>query len=100
VSACQVAVAFADMHDTPTRMAAKGVLHGVVPWAKARPFLAWRLRRRWLLSFYLCMSRSAGFGINVRKGCLVLNFLVLRFAGFGINVRKGCLVLTPLICNA
>jgi acetyl-CoA carboxylase/biotin carboxylase 1 len=42
----QVAVAFAEMHDTPVRMVAKGVLHGIVPWAKARPFLATRLRRR------------------------------------------------------
>ena len=42
----QVAVAFAEMHDTPARMVAKGVLQGVVPWAKARSFLATRLRRR------------------------------------------------------
>ncbi|KAK9790754.1 hypothetical protein WJX73_002279 [Symbiochloris irregularis] len=42
----QVAVAFAEMHDTPIRMVAKGVLHGIVPWSRARPFLAIRLRRR------------------------------------------------------
>ena len=42
----QVAVAFAEMHDTPVRMVAKGVLHGIVPWAQARLFLATRLRRR------------------------------------------------------
>ncbi|KAK9799384.1 hypothetical protein WJX73_008409 [Symbiochloris irregularis] len=42
----QVAVAFAEMHDTPVRMMAKGVLHGIIPWAQARPFLALRLRRR------------------------------------------------------
>ena len=42
----QVAVAFAGMHDTPARMVAKGVLRGVVPWARARPFFTWRLRRR------------------------------------------------------
>ena len=42
----QMAVAFAEMHDTPTRMVAKGVLHGIVPWNCARPFLAIRLRRR------------------------------------------------------
>jgi cytochrome c551/c552 len=28
----QVARQFADMHDTPARMVAKGVLRGVVPW--------------------------------------------------------------------
>ena len=42
----QMAVAFAEMHDTPVRMVAKGVLHGIVPWSEARPFLASRLRRR------------------------------------------------------
>ena len=41
-----MAVAFAEMHDTPVRMVAKGVLHGIVPWACARGFLATRLRRR------------------------------------------------------
>jgi len=35
------------MHDTPVRMVAKGVLHGIVPWARARPFLALRLKRRY-----------------------------------------------------
>ena len=42
----QVALAFAEMHDTPTRMVAKGVLHGIVPWSRLRPFLTLRLRRR------------------------------------------------------
>lgn len=42
----QVAVAFAEMHDTPVRMMAKKVLHGIVPWQKARSFLTLRLRRR------------------------------------------------------
>lgn len=42
----QVAVAFAAMHDTPARMAAVGVLKGVIPWAASRAFFATRLRRR------------------------------------------------------
>ena len=42
----QVAVAFAEMHDTPVRMVAKGVLNGIVPWQQARTFLAARLKRR------------------------------------------------------
>ncbi|KAK9805253.1 hypothetical protein WJX72_008860 [[Myrmecia] bisecta] len=42
----QVALAFAEMHDTPVRMVAKGVLRGIVPWEAARPFLATRLQRR------------------------------------------------------
>lgn len=42
-----MAVAFAEMHDTPVRMMAKKVLHGIVPWQKARSFLAIRLKRRY-----------------------------------------------------
>lgn len=42
----QVARQFADMHDTPVRMLAKGVIRSIVPWARARPFFAARLRRR------------------------------------------------------
>lgn len=40
------------MHDTPVRMVAKGVLHGIVPWAQARHFLATRLRRRCAVTVY------------------------------------------------
>lgn len=43
----QVATAFAELHDTPTRMLAKGVLRGIVPWANARAFFHTRLRRRY-----------------------------------------------------
>lgn len=46
----QVATAFAQMHDSPVRMVAKGVLRGIVPWQQARPFLAARLRRRHAMS--------------------------------------------------
>ncbi|KAK3859492.1 hypothetical protein Pcinc_034403 [Petrolisthes cinctipes] len=41
----QVAVTFADLHDTPVRMLEKGVIQGVVPWANSRQILYWRLRR-------------------------------------------------------
>merc|ERR1719245_1599925 len=46
----QVAVQFADLHDTPARMTEKGVIRGVVPWEDARTILYWRLRRRLLES--------------------------------------------------
>ncbi|PRW58200.1 acetyl- carboxylase 1-like isoform A [Chlorella sorokiniana] len=42
----QVAVQFAQMHDGPVRMLAKGMLRGIVPWRQARAFFAARLRRR------------------------------------------------------
>eukprot|EP00899_Mesostigma_viride_P017896 jgi/Mesvir1/26107/Mv06825-RA.1 len=42
----RVALHFAELHDTPVRMKAKGVITGIVPWASAREFFYWRLRRR------------------------------------------------------
>ena len=42
----QVAEHFADLHDRPGRMLAKGVISATVPWARARGFFYWRLRRR------------------------------------------------------
>ncbi|KAJ9595497.1 hypothetical protein L9F63_013319, partial [Diploptera punctata] len=41
----QVAVHFADLHDTPERMQEKGAIMDVVPWRKSRKILYWRLRR-------------------------------------------------------
>lgn len=44
----QVAVQFADLHDTPSRMKAKGVIRAIVPWKDSRVRLYWRLKRRLL----------------------------------------------------
>ncbi|XP_074868764.1 acetyl-CoA carboxylase 2 isoform X2 [Carettochelys insculpta] len=41
----QVAVQFADLHDTPGRMQEKGVIADILEWKSARTFLYWRLRR-------------------------------------------------------
>ncbi|KAL1117895.1 hypothetical protein AAG570_004208 [Ranatra chinensis] len=41
----QVAVHFADLHDTPERMQEKGVINDIVPWRKSRFILHWRLKR-------------------------------------------------------
>lgn len=41
----QVAVHFADLHDTPERMQEKGAIQDIVPWRKSRHILYWRLRR-------------------------------------------------------
>ena len=42
----QLALEFADAHDRPGRMLAKGAVEAVVPWREARRFFFWRLRRR------------------------------------------------------
>ncbi|XP_076162670.1 acetyl-CoA carboxylase isoform X2 [Ptiloglossa arizonensis] len=44
----QVAVHFADLHDTPERMLEKNAIHEIIPWRKARKLLYWRLKRRLL----------------------------------------------------
>ncbi|XP_067395559.1 acetyl-CoA carboxylase 2 isoform X1 [Emydura macquarii macquarii] len=41
----QVAVQFADLHDTPGRMQEKGVITDILEWKNARTLLYWRLRR-------------------------------------------------------
>lgn len=43
-----VATTFADMHDTPGRMTAKGVIRECVPWSTSRAYFYWRMRRRLL----------------------------------------------------
>ncbi len=42
----QIAAQFADLHDTPGRMAATGVIVREVEWESARSVFYWRLRRR------------------------------------------------------
>lgn len=81
----QVAVAFAEMHDTPVRMVAKGVLHGIVPWAQARLFLAMRLRRRCDPVFITC-------SLEVRRG--KINMYLLRMILLGDEF-----VALQLICD-
>lgn len=44
----QVAVHFADLHDTPKCMLSKGVIKDIVQWKKSRSILYWRLKRRLL----------------------------------------------------
>ena len=42
----QISHEFADLHDRPGRMLAKGVIRDIVPWAQAREYFFWRVRRR------------------------------------------------------
>lgn len=46
----QVAVEFADLHDTAGRMAEKEVITDIVQWKTSREYFYWRLRRRLLES--------------------------------------------------
>lgn len=42
----QMAVHFADLHDTPVRMKAKGTIREIVTWTQSRRYFYWRLRLR------------------------------------------------------
>merc|ERR1719161_2675052 len=42
----QISHEFADLHDRPGRMKAKGVIRDIVPWKNAREYFFWRVRRR------------------------------------------------------
>lgn len=42
----QISYEFADLHDRPGRMLAKGVIRDVVPWKSSREYFYWRVRRR------------------------------------------------------
>ena len=42
----QIAVQFCELHDTPGRMKAVGVIERDVEWSEARSFFYWRLRRK------------------------------------------------------
>ena len=42
----QIALQFADLHDTPGRMKAKDAIDGILDWPQSRQFLYYRLRKR------------------------------------------------------
>lgn len=42
----QVALSFANLHDTPVRMYEKACIAEIVPWRTSRQFFYWRLKRR------------------------------------------------------
>ncbi|XP_062620610.1 acetyl-CoA carboxylase-like [Saccostrea cucullata] len=44
----QVAIQFADLHDTPGRMEEMGVITDILKWQKSREFFYWHLKRRLL----------------------------------------------------
>jgi acetyl-CoA carboxylase/biotin carboxylase 1 len=63
----QVAVHFADLHDTPGRMKAKGVIRAEIKWEKSRNFFFWRLRRR-LTEFDLARKLAADEAMACAQG--------------------------------
>ena len=62
----QVAVTFADLHDTPDRMLAKGVIRDVIEWRESRSKLYWRLKRR--LHERKMMNKIESTGASLNQG--------------------------------
>lgn len=55
---------FSDLHDTPQRMLAKGVIQEILEWKQARQFFYWKVRRRLLESEYEQKLKSANKSLN------------------------------------
>jgi acetyl-CoA carboxylase carboxyltransferase component len=69
----QIAVSFADLHDTPGRMLHKHVIKQIIDWKSSRKFFYWRLRR--LLaqdSLVKEMQASAGQNMDFKKALELL----------------------------
>lgn len=60
----QVAVQFADLHDTPSRMKAKGVIRDIVEWRESRTRLFWRLKRRLHEKKFMTRIEKTGATLN------------------------------------
>lgn len=60
----QVSVAFADLHDTPSRMMAKGVIRDIIEWRESRSRLFWRLKRRLLENGMIERIGKTGASLN------------------------------------
>ena len=88
-----MAVAFADMHDTPVRMVAKRVLHGIVPWQAARSFLATRLKRRQDLihtcDFKINIVRQDLSYVLKGRNALPIYCQVYSTTSISTGIRKG-----------
>ena len=76
----QVAEHFADLHDRPGRMLAKGVIRSVVPWRRARVFFFHRLRRRLSVFEAVALIREAKPSLSRAEGASELKRLFERSA--------------------
>jgi acetyl-CoA carboxylase/biotin carboxylase 1 len=55
----QISHEFADLHDRPGRMKAKGVIRDIVPWERAREYFFYRVRRRLLQDAMISQLKAA-----------------------------------------
>jgi len=67
----QISHEFADLHDRPGRMLAKGVIRDIVPWQRAREYFFWRLRRRLLQDALVAELKAADSALS-HADCLAM----------------------------
>ncbi|KAG0240329.1 acetyl-coenzyme-A carboxylase [Actinomortierella wolfii] len=79
----QMAVQFADLHDTAGRMKAKGTIREALDWTNARRFFYWRVRRR-LAEEYLRRRMSAA-----RKQLTRADQTKVLINWFGVDTAHG-----------
>jgi len=67
----QISHEFADLHDRPGRMKAKGVIRDIVPWKNAREYFFWRVRRRLAQDALVKKLKAADSELN-HAACLTM----------------------------
>merc|ERR1719311_1170273 len=67
----QISHEFADLHDRPGRMKAKGVIRDIVPWARAREYFFWRVRRRLMQDALIKELKAADASLS-HADCLTM----------------------------
>jgi len=67
----QISHEFADLHDRPGRMKAKGVIRDIVPWERAREYFFWRVRRRLMQDALVSELKAADSSLD-HAACLTL----------------------------
>jgi len=69
----QISHEFADLHDRPGRMKAKGVIRDIVPWERAREYFFWRVRRRLMQDALVKELKAADDALSHAECLAMLN---------------------------
>merc|ERR1712176_227698 len=90
----QISVQFCELHDTPGRMQAVGVIEKEVEWAESRSFFFWRLRRKLAeFDFRKKMVKASDVGrgrksLNPLEASLVMQKMFLEESGTTAEMWK------------
>jgi len=87
----QMSVKFADLHDTPGRMKAKGVIREVVTWRHARKYFSYRLRRR-MFEERWCARMQRAFSSYSHKDALATLHTWIKTANPAIELEDDAML--------